>query len=590
MEKMRKKLNGRFSTRLTRVILLLVSVTFLVTFLVFAMDVSKQYRIREIESQRSQLNKTAAQIKALQSTIKNISLLIVYNDNVQTKITDQNESSGKLLYAVRNVNDTLSEYLHIMEGTEEIMIYTTDGRTYTSRYTRGNFNPEKTEWYQRFLKSGRKSGYTQVHRSVPTSGGYTIDVISYVTNYYSITNIKEKLGELFINMDFTQIQKMVNLDSTMLTGYCLYDSDGNPLIEHGSLHLSCSEILKNSKNGIFKQKSGEVYVVSQEMEDGWTLVSEISAKALMQQSFLSLIKMMTIFVGIWVILAFALRYFIGRMVRPINELSKAVSSVGKGNFETSVEVHTEDEIENLANTFNKMVIDINVLMKESVEHQKNIQKMQTENLMLQINPHFIYNTMNSIVYMAKMSGNPDIADFTNAFISLLQNTLRVRNSIYSTVEEELKTVQSYLYLQEFRYGNKFTYDIQCETELLDCQVLNVMLQPVVENAIFHGIAPKNGVGKIKIMIRRAEQFLELVVEDDGVGMSRETMNDMLKTDYIQKSGIHKIGIGNVKQRILDIYGVLNGLDVESTENVGTRIIMRIPFIKTERIKDKTAEI
>jgi len=236
-----------------------------------------------------------------------------------------------------------------------------------------------------------------------------------------------------------------------------------------------------------------------------------------------------------------------------------------------------------------MVIDINVLMKESVEHQKNIQKMQTENLMLQINPHFIYNTMNSIVYMAKMSGNPDIADFTNAFISLLQNTLRVRNSIYSTVEEELKTVQSYLYLQEFRYGNKFTYDIQCETELLDCQVLNVMLQPVVENAIFHGIAPKNGVGKIKIMIRRADQFLELVVEDDGVGMSRETMNDMLKTDYIQKSGIHKIGIGNVKQRILDIYGVLNGLDVESTENVGTRIIMRIPFIKTERAKDKKAE-
>jgi two-component system sensor histidine kinase YesM len=314
------------------------------------------------------------------------------------------------------------------------------------------------------------------------------------------------------------------------------------------------------------------------MNDNWTLISEISSTELMKNSFRSIAIYIFIFLFVWLILIVFLRLFIRRIVQPINQLSIAAEKVGQGSFDMSVDIHTNDEIEELADTFNKMVIDINTLMKDSVEHEKKIQNMKTENLMLQINPHFIYNTMNSIVYMARMKGNPEIADYTNAFISLLQSTLSVRDSIFNTVKNELATVENYLYLQEYRYRNKFTYHITCDPALLDCQILNVMLQPSVENAIFHGIAPKEGEGKIDITIMKQDSLLHIEIEDNGVGMSAETLESILDASSLPSGGIHKIGIGNVKQRIHEVYGDDPfGLWIESSLGEGTKVRMTIPY-------------
>ena len=212
--------------------------------------------------------------------------------------------------------------------------------------------------------------------------------------------------------------------------------------------------------------------------------------------------------------------------------------------------------------------------------------MQTENLMLQINPHFIYNTMNSIVYMARMDGNQQIADFTNAFISLLQSTLRVRDSVYTTLGEELKNVRSYLFLQSYRYGNKFTCEIDCPEELEACRIICVMLQPVVENAIFHGIAPKDGPGKICITAEKTarddmDRILRIVVGDDGVGMDSETLSQILSEDYVHRGGVHKIGVGNVKARIREVYGDPYTLEITSMPGQGTQVTIEIPFELTD---------
>ena len=117
----------------------------------------------------------------------------------------------------------------------------------------------------------------------------------------------------------------------------------------------------------------------------------------------------------------------------------------------SAHIQTDDELEMLSDVFDKMIVDIQKFMNESVEREKILRNMQIENLMLQINPHFIYNTMNSIVYMARMNGDTHIADFANAFISLLQSTLDVTDSVYQTLGQELLNVKNYLYLQSYRY-------------------------------------------------------------------------------------------------------------------------------------------
>lgn len=185
------------------------------------------------------------------------------------------------------------------------------------------------------------------------------------------------------------------------------------------------------------------------MEDNWLLVSEISRSRLVHRSFQAYFYLTVLFVFIIGGLISTLNIVIRKFVKPIHKLSETAEAVGRGNFDVRVNIHTDDELEMLSEVFNKMIVDIQNLMNESVEHEKILRKMQIENLMLQINPHFIYNTMNSIVYMARMNGNTQIADFANAFISLLQNTLDVTDSVYQTLRQELLNVKNYLYLQSY---------------------------------------------------------------------------------------------------------------------------------------------
>ena len=415
-----------------------------------------------------------------------------------------------------------------------------------------------------------------------------MDVTSYIMSYYSVENARQELGKLVISLKLSELEKMAELDPELLEGYCLYDANAIPIVSRGSLKKTYAQIRNLSEDGIVESTNGDVYIVADQMQDGWVLVSEISGIRLMQRAIGANVYLLAIFALILGMLLFVLPKSIRQIVTPINQLSEAAAEVGHGNFDVSVKIRTDDELEMLAEVFNKMVVDIREYMHQSVEHEKVLRRMQIENLMLQINPHFIYNTMNSIVYMAKMRGNSQIADFANAFISLLQSTLDIRDSVYQTVRKELRTVENYLYLQKYRYADKFTYEIRCPQELMDCQILNVMLQPAVENAIFHGIAPKEEPCELKISIERQGDSLVACVEDNGVGMSPETLAEQMRPGHPQKGGIRKIGVANVRNRIRETYGEPYDLVIESELNVGTKVTMTVPYVK-ENKKEKQEE-
>lgn len=575
MSRQMQKKTGKLQPKLTRIVLATVFAACLLIYIIVIYTSYKDYRTQEINNQRYQLDKTASQISMLQNTVANMAKQVTYNDVVQSIVVEEASSTGDYLFRKRNAQATLTNYSHIMDAIHEILIYTNEGKTFTSREIRDPFDPEKNDWYQEWEKSDRKSGYTDVHSSVPNQDGYTEAVISYITSYYSVEQARYELGKLIISVDFKELEDLVYLESDLLKGYALYDAQKKPLVQSGKLHLPYDELMEKNQDGLVTTPGGNVFLISDEMEDGWVLVSEISGRALVAKSLASYMYLIVIFMLILTALMLILRNLIGSIVKPINQLSEAVEEVGRGNFNLSVQIQTDDELEMLADVFNKMVVDIRELMHESVEHEKAIRRMQIENLMLQINPHFIYNTINSIVYMARMSGNPQIADFANAFVSLLQSTLNVRNSVYNTVREELKTVENYLFLQKYRYADKFVYKIECEEELLDCEILNVMLQPSVENAIFHGISPKDGKSVLTISIRREREELIVCVEDDGVGMSAERLAELFTEE--QKGDVRKIGVANVRDRIREIYGEPYTLKIESELGIGTRVIMNVPY-------------
>ncbi len=569
-----RKTGGSLEKKLNRSILLAVFITILVIFAVVARDVYSRYRDREIESQKTQLNRIAEQINSFQSTVQNIATLVVFNDNIQSYLTDTDMNTVDSLIDRRKVNDTLKEYLHVLDGTEEIAILTRDGQVLTSRSVRGTTDPREEDWYRKFNESRRTDGYSEIHESIPMQSGYKISEVSYIMEFHPF-NGGEVLGRLMMSIDLDALVDMVKPDTSLLSGYWLLDYNGKPLVSDGELDIPADEIIDGAVDGVYR--NGEnIYVVSGDMHDNWTLISRMSRHTLLQQSISSIAEISLLFLVVAIVLMWILRLSIRRSMQPIQTLRDAVTRFGKGDMHIRVNIRTGDELEELGNAFDDMVVDINQLMQEAIAKEKQLQDIKTENLMLQINPHFIYNTMNSIVYMSRMSGNDQIADFTNAFISLLQSTLRVRNSVYCTLGEELKTVKNYLYLQGYRYGNKFTYEIHCDEKLYNCRILNVMLQPVVENAIFHGIAPKDGPGRIDIRAEKDGEDLRFVIADDGIGMDEKTKEEILKHNATPRNGIHKIGIGNVQERIHKIFGPSYGITVESEQNVGTRVTIVIP--------------
>ena len=577
MRKREKEKTGKLQIKLTRIVLVSVLAAFFLMTVIISYTSYQYHREREIGSQKNQMEKTASQISVFQNMLDNIAKQVICDDVLQKGLVTQPSSIGRYLYQKRNVQSTLLTYSHIMESIQEIMIYTSDGRTFSSRTIKDPFQPEKNGWYERFWETGRTSGFTEVHKSEPNQDGYTMDVISYIMSYYSLENPGEELGKLVISVEFDEIQKMAKLESELLEGYCLYDGQGKALVEEGNLKLKYKEFSSNMDENFVSNENGDIYISAEDMGDNWLLVSEISRSRLIKSSFQSYFYLAVLFAFIIGGLIIILNIVIRNFVKPIHKLSETAKEVGKGNFEVSAHIQTDDELEMLSDVFDKMIVDIQKFMNESVEHEKVLRNMQIENLMLQINPHFIYNTMNSIVYMARMNGNTQIADFANAFISLLQNTLDVTDSVYQTLGQELLNVKNYLYLQSYRYADKFTYEIQCEEELMECKILNVMIQPAVENAIFHGIAPKEGNCVLKISVCRKEKTLEILVEDNGVGMSEKILQDLMRTTYKQKEGIRKIGVANVRNRIRTIFGEPYDLKIESKENVGTKVIMTVPY-------------
>lgn len=566
----------KLQKKLTIPVLLTITVIFMVMLFIIIGYYHKSYKDREIKSQRAQMDQAIASISMTQSTVENIAKQIAVSTVVQNDINVPEQAVANNYVSQTSAKNALRTYTYVMDYIQEIMIYTNTKRTYSSMQSRDKFYPEKEEWYAEFKADGKTKGYTNVHMSAPTQNGRTRKVISYILTYYSVENYEQKLGNLIISLDYSYLENLATRDMSLLEGYAVYDDEGTSVIQNGRIGLDY-ETLKDNMDGKITDKYGNIYLVSKGMNQGWIMVTEISSHLMQKKIIVVEVFLIFIFVILMVLIVGILSTSIKKVVHPINRLSEAAAQFGKGNFDVSVDVRTGDEIEVLANVFNKMVQDVQHYTKMSLEHEKAIRRSQVDQLLLQINPHFIYNTLNSIVYMAKIKGDSAIIEFTNAFISLLQGTLRVENAVYISLEEELKNVENYLVLQKYRYMDKFDEKIECPDRLLHCMVPKVILQPIVENAIFHGIASMDGRGLLSIIVTQQEKNLQIVVEDSGVGMSKEAAAELLNGHQENRGGMRKIGIANVYRRIKEICGEEYGFMVQSNVGEGTRVIITLPM-------------
>ncbi|MEK5036972.1 sensor histidine kinase [Sporosarcina sp. FSL K6-3457] len=296
--------------------------------------------------------------------------------------------------------------------------------------------------------------------------------------------------------------------------------------------------------------------------------------------------------GIWllllmtVVLLLATYWFSLSITRPVHQLTKAANELSQGRFNQLIEVKSNDEIAFLAKTFDKMRININDLIveiqqKAQLEHELQQSKLllkesQFKSLQSQINPHFLFNTLNTLSKKAYLDGAEETSDLIVSVAGLLRyNLKRIDRSV--TLFEEVVVLKQYMDIQKARFRDRLQFKLDIDESCLQVKIPGLTLQPIIENAVIHAIEPEENGGIIWFRIKRDDSSVIIEIEDSGKGMTLEKVEQLLKGNVVPTEG-HSTGIGfqNVVKRLHLFYGAENLVTIDSREGRGTRVVIQIP--------------
>lgn len=315
------------------------------------------------------------------------------------------------------------------------------------------------------------------------------------------------------------------------------------------------------------------YFVGNEMPNGWSLVQTVSVKEFNKEmNHLIVLAAGIVLLVLEISLGFVW-YVTSRIAYPAKELMESMKTLAKDNEYPRVKIVSNDEIGMIGLEYNKMAENIETLIEKVYKMELTQKQAELEFLQMQINPHFLYNALDTISWMALAKGNMDVSEMTIALAELLRATIKKESFI--TLREEMNTVKDYLLIQQERFGDKISAEYFVEEDAYSCMVPNFILQPVIENAIIHGLEPKIEKGKLSINISIQDEFLTFLVEDNGVGMDETEILDLYKKCR-ENNTKQSIGLKNVYRRLLLCYGESSMLKIESKKEQGTRIPFLIP--------------
>ncbi|MBW7459817.1 histidine kinase, partial [Paenibacillus sepulcri] len=280
------------------------------------------------------------------------------------------------------------------------------------------------------------------------------------------------------------------------------------------------------------------------------------------------------------LLSTALSFFISSYIsRPIRRIAASINEVSSGNLNAEVRLNRQDEIGFLAMHFNKMTHKIGDLIDELKETEEQKKQSDFKALHMQIKPHFLYNTLNTISMMGRQGKSEQMDRMISALTNQLHYTLDASPAPVS-LREELNAARNYVQLMKSRYPGKFEFDMDIDPLSLDRQLPKFILQPLVENAIFHGLVPSKNEGLLFISTALEDHYWELLIEDDGVGMNEQSLNELKARIHYRgredQTGEH-IGLTNVHERLRLMFGVEYRIEISSEAHRGSRITIRLPI-------------
>lgn len=411
-------------------------------------------------------------------------------------------------------------------------------------------------------------------------------------NYYPwVVTIAKKTGVrlydepvyVAIDFNFTSIASYVDNVGIGQHGYCyILDEDGR-IIYHPQQQLIFAG-LKKENTRLMKTLEDGVYPGSdtisciRSLKDGeWRIVGVSYTDELIGEKLKSIQSIAFRLAVIFIVLAVCLGTLFSRVIsRPVQDLVRAMKE-----FENSAEVYDYQmqngvrEVQTLSESFAHMVKIIQELMNKVKQEEISLRKTELKALQAQINPHFLYNTLDSIQWMCEQGKTPEAVKMVGALAKLFRISIS-RGKELIPIADELNHAKSYLVIQSYRYKNQFTYEFDVEEGISSYLCNKITLQPIIENAIYHGIDRMVDEGLIRIEAKSDGNDIEFRVSDNGAGMTAEQCENILRKERSDSSGI---GIKNVNDRIKIFFGDEYGIRIESEQDVGTTIMIRFPRIE-----------
>ncbi|GIP20634.1 sensor histidine kinase [Paenibacillus sp. J22TS3] len=417
-------------------------------------------------------------------------------------------------------------------------------------------------------------------------GQFTVSIVSTVKQ--EITD--EVIGYMVITLDASVISNFCNNMQIGQNGYFyIANEKGQPIIipeRSGKFTIFDDDETKlmTGDVGNFTRVVDGVdhfVVYTSSEQTGWKIIGEVPLSEVLKDAY-RIERLIGVIVIFTIVFTITLYFFISsKLIHPIRFLKKKMRQAASGFLDAKVRQMGRDEIADLGLSFNTMLDKIKILIENSIKEQELIKIAELRTLQAQINPHFLYNTLDSIIWLAENRKSEEVIEIVRALTTFFRISLsRGRDLI--TIKDEIEHIGNYLTIQKMRYRDILDYEIQIDEDILNCLILKMTLQPLVENALYHGIKNKRGKGMIRISGSFiSSDAIRIFIHDNGAGMSQERLKELKANldqkveDELKQDG--GFGFNNVHQRLRLYHGELYGLQLESELGVGTTVIVNIPI-------------
>jgi len=585
---------GTLESRIYFIFTLMLFIAIFIMQLVLFRFVTTTITSSTLDNNNILLKHLVSQIDSYLLGIERVSQFIVEDADIHEFLENPNDLESR-----KKIELLLFNYKQARADISNILIYSHDGTIILSD-PEAKINPWTTikeyDWYNNALKENGNITISKSYVQNIIANQYTW-VVSISREVISEKNGKS-LGILLVDMRFNRIDELCGSLVIGEKGYNFIIDDIGNYIYHPTQQLinsnlrsePISEILNLIRNRGHKDINiNNKYFMTETSElTGWNIVSVTHKNDIITDW--QNIQIIYTLVGLilFLIVGPATKIISSGITKPVRKLQKIMKTVENGEFNLIGPIKATDEIKTLAYDYDIMVGCIRELIEKNDKDQELKRKSDLIALQAQINPHFLYNTLDSIIWMGEMGQNKDVVKMTSALSKLFRIAISKGHEMI-TIRDEIAHVQSYLTIQEMRYQDKFSYLIDIDSKFHTFPILKITLQPLIENAIYHGIKENNVKGFIKITSRLENDKIYIDVKDNGKGMTEDELDRLISSIDTEPEDMTLptesnpgIGLRNVHQRIGLYFGHEYGLNFKSKIGEGTTVSVSIPAKMMEK--------